>query len=85
MADSYSCGMPSLAGIQEASALKSLLIKASIPRGPCPLNLPKAIDFLATPSLDVNTLKVWILVLKLGDTVFSRRADNESPASPFHI
>lgn len=65
MADSYSCGMPSLAGIQEASALGSLLIRASIPRGPCPLNSSKAIDFLAAPSLDVNALKVWILVFKL--------------------
>lgn len=85
MADSYSCGVPSLAGIQEVSALGSLLIRASIPRGPCPLNSSKAIDFLAAPSLDVNALKVWILVFKLGDTVFSPTADSESPASPFHI
>lgn len=49
------------------------------------LNSSKAIDFLAAPSLDVNALKVWILVFKLGDTVFSPTADSESPASPFHI
>lgn len=82
MADSYSCGMPSLAGIQEASALGSLLIRASIPREPCPLNSSEAIDFLAVPSLNVNTQKVWILVFKLGDTVFSPTADNGVPLPP---